>query len=145
MQNFLADEPVGNALRAALAAAVETLEPYAVHATLGICNIDLDLLVHLLCFFREAAFFARLLCVAVFAVAATLGLWKPRHPGKKLFLLGFGNRSNGDITEIGQCDIGDGVDISLHAFGRMTLKRALPCVGEANRLAFDKGVDLQIR
>ena len=35
LQNFLADEPVGNALRAALAAAVETLEPYAAHATLS--------------------------------------------------------------------------------------------------------------
>ncbi|QPH55583.1 hypothetical protein [Pontivivens ytuae] len=35
LQNFLADEPVGNALRTALAAAVETLEPYAAHATLS--------------------------------------------------------------------------------------------------------------
>ncbi|MDD9709506.1 hypothetical protein PVW53_19740 [Seohaeicola sp. SP36] len=35
LQNFLADEPVGNSLRAALAAAVETLEPYAAHATLS--------------------------------------------------------------------------------------------------------------
>jgi hypothetical protein len=35
LPNFLADEPVGNALRRALAAAVETLEPYAAHATLS--------------------------------------------------------------------------------------------------------------
>lgn len=35
LRNFLADEPVGNALRTELAAAVETLEPYAAHATLS--------------------------------------------------------------------------------------------------------------
>jgi len=35
LQNFLADEPVGNALRKALAAAVEKLEPYTAHATLS--------------------------------------------------------------------------------------------------------------
>lgn len=35
LPNFLADEPVGNVLRTALAAAVETLEPYAAHATLS--------------------------------------------------------------------------------------------------------------
>ncbi|EGJ19630.1 hypothetical protein RSWS8N_15759 [Cereibacter sphaeroides WS8N] len=35
LQNFLTDEPVGNALRTALAAAVETLEPYSEHATLS--------------------------------------------------------------------------------------------------------------
>ncbi|WP_305969673.1 MULTISPECIES: hypothetical protein [unclassified Mameliella] len=35
LPNFLADEPVGNGLRAALATAVETLEPYAAHATLS--------------------------------------------------------------------------------------------------------------
>jgi len=35
LQNFLADEPVGNALRTALAAAVEKLQPYAAHATLS--------------------------------------------------------------------------------------------------------------
>lgn len=35
LHNFLADEPVGNALRTALAAAVETLDPYAEHATLS--------------------------------------------------------------------------------------------------------------
>lgn len=35
LNNFLADEPVGNALRTALAAAVETLEPYDAHATLS--------------------------------------------------------------------------------------------------------------
>jgi hypothetical protein len=32
---FLADEPVGNGLRTALAVAVETLEPYGAHATLS--------------------------------------------------------------------------------------------------------------
>lgn len=35
LPNFLADEPVGNALRTELAAAVETLEPYAASATLS--------------------------------------------------------------------------------------------------------------
>ncbi|MBB3713441.1 hypothetical protein FHS00_003045 [Limimaricola variabilis] len=35
LPNFLVDEPVGNALRTALATAVETLEPYAAHATLS--------------------------------------------------------------------------------------------------------------
>lgn len=35
LPNFLADKPVGNALRTALAAAVATLEPYAAHATLS--------------------------------------------------------------------------------------------------------------
>ncbi|WP_188908232.1 hypothetical protein [Aureimonas endophytica] len=35
LPNFLADEPVGNGLRTALAAAVETLEPYGAHATLS--------------------------------------------------------------------------------------------------------------
>ncbi|TCP30397.1 ATP-binding protein [Sphingomonas sp. BK235] len=35
LPNFLADEPVGNGLRIALAAAVETLEPYGAHATLS--------------------------------------------------------------------------------------------------------------
>lgn len=35
LPNFLADEPVGNGLRKALAAAVETLEPYGAHATLS--------------------------------------------------------------------------------------------------------------
>lgn len=35
LPNFLADEPVGNALRTALAAAVDRLEPYAAHATLS--------------------------------------------------------------------------------------------------------------
>lgn len=35
LRYFLADEPVGNALRTALAAAVETLEPYPSHATLS--------------------------------------------------------------------------------------------------------------
>ena len=35
VKNFLADEPVGNALRTALATAVEKLEPYAAHATLS--------------------------------------------------------------------------------------------------------------
>ncbi|PTM47229.1 hypothetical protein C8J24_0615 [Sphingomonas aerolata] len=35
LQNFLADEPVGNGLRTALADAVEKLEPYSVHATLS--------------------------------------------------------------------------------------------------------------
>lgn len=35
LQSFLADEPVGNTLRTALAAAVETLEPYATQATLS--------------------------------------------------------------------------------------------------------------
>lgn len=35
LPNYLADEPVGNALRTSLAAAAETLEPYAAHATLS--------------------------------------------------------------------------------------------------------------
>jgi len=35
LPNFLADEPIGNGLRTALAAAVETLEPYGAHATLS--------------------------------------------------------------------------------------------------------------
>ncbi|MFN3674241.1 MAG: hypothetical protein ACK4VM_20245, partial [Bosea sp. (in: a-proteobacteria)] len=35
LPNYLADEPVGNGLRTALAAAVETLEPYGAHATLS--------------------------------------------------------------------------------------------------------------